>query len=212
MKRTFLVVLSSILAGVIAHVGWYHLRRPPTDLETQLAWVAIDLGLNLPLVYNTSAYDSLESLALLDGLVDIYMPDFKCFSDGPSNRYLRAQDYPDAARAAIREMHRQVGDLVLDSRGIARRGLLLRHLIMPGQFQETRTILEWAATELGPNTYVNLMDQYRPAWKVAGDQYKEIGRPVATEEFAKAERFAWDLGLRLHHRNPASGVRIPPRH
>jgi putative pyruvate formate lyase activating enzyme len=113
---------------------------------------------------------------------------------------------PSATSSLSREMHRQVGDLVIDSHGIARRGLLLRHLIMPGQFQETRAILEWVATELGPNTYVNLVDQYRPAWKVAGDQYKEIGRPIATEEFAKAERFARDLGLRLEHRNPASGV------
>jgi len=172
--------------------------------------VAIDLGLKLPLVYNTSAYDSLESLALLDGLVDIYMPDFKYFTGEPSNRYLRARDYPDAARAAILEMHRQVGDLALDSHGIAHRGVLLRHLVMPGQFEETQAILEWVATELGPKTYVNLMDQYRPTGKVAGDRFKEIGRPIATEEFAKAERLARDLGLRLDRRNPRSHLEFRP--
>jgi putative pyruvate formate lyase activating enzyme len=163
---------------------------------------AVDRGLTLPVVYNTSAYDSLESLELMDGLVDVYMPDFKYWSAERSRRYLKAEDYPEAARAAIREMHRQVGTLSLDDRGLARRGVLLRHLVMPGQMDETRAILEWIASELGPETYVNLMDQYRPAGKVGRERYAEIDRRVTTDELRQARRLAVDLGLRLDDRRP----------
>jgi len=114
--------------------------------------VAADAGLRLPIVYNTSADDSLESIALLNGIVDIYMPDFKYWSREASRRYLKADDYPDAARGAIKAMHEQVGALVLDGDGLARRGLLIRHLVMPGALEETRQILEWVGRELGPGT------------------------------------------------------------
>ncbi len=125
--------------------------------------VAVEGGLQLPIVYNTSAYDSLESLVLLDGIVDIYMPDFKYWTAAGSRKYLVAENYPETARAAIHEMHCQVGSLTFDENGLARRGLLIRHLVMPGGLEETRAILEWIATELEPDTYVNLMDQYYPA-------------------------------------------------
>jgi putative pyruvate formate lyase activating enzyme len=128
---------------------------------------AASLGLDLPIVYNTSAYDALESLVLMDGIVDLYMPDFKYWSAERSRTYMKAEDYPEAARTAIREMHRQVGTLVVGADGLARRGLIIRHLVMPGCLDETRSILEWIAAELGPDTYVNLMDQYRPAGKVS---------------------------------------------
>jgi putative pyruvate formate lyase activating enzyme len=164
---------------------------------------AIEGGLSLPLVYNTSAYDSLESLALMDGLVDIYMPDFKYWSAEASARYLKAADYADAARAAIKEMHRQVGPLVTDNDGLAKRGLLIRHLVMPGCLDETRHILEWIAAELGPDTYVNLMDQYYPAGKVTAATFAEIHRRLKAGEFAEARRIARDLGLRrLDGRQP----------
>ncbi len=156
---------------------------------------AVEGGLRLPLVYNTSAYDALESLALLDGVVDIYMPDFKLWGRAAAARYLKAEDYPDAARAAIREMHRQVGPLQLDADGLARRGLLIRHLVMPGMLEETRSILEWIAGELGPDTYVNLMGQYHPAGKVSSDSYPEIDRRLALGELAEAEATARELGL-----------------
>ena len=107
--------------------------------------VAIPLGLGLPVVYNTSAYDSVESLALMDGLADIYMPDFKYWSASGSRTYLKAADYPERARTAIRKMHDQVGPLAIDDDGLARRGLLIRHLVMPGALDETRAILEWIA-------------------------------------------------------------------
>lgn len=170
--------------------------------------LAAERGLRLPLVYNTSAYDSLESLALLDGVVDIYMPDFKFWSAERSKRYLMAADYPAAARAAIAEMHRQVGPLVLDAAGLAVRGLLLRHLVMPHCLGETRAILAWIATELGTETYVNLMDQYRPAGKVPAGRFAEISRPLEAAEYLEALRAARDVGLRrLDGRAPRASTR-----
>ncbi len=159
--------------------------------------VAVERGLNLPIVYNTSAYDSLESIEWLDGIVDIYMPDFKYWSAEASRTYMKAADYSDAARAAITAMHRQVGPLVIDANGLATRGLLLRHLVMPGGLEETRAILEWVAHELGPGTYVNLMDQYYPAGAVNSQRYQEINRRLDSQEFAAAREIAMELGLRL---------------
>ncbi len=165
--------------------------------------VAIDQGLGLPIVYNTGAYDSLESLALMDGIVDIYMPDFKYWSVERSRTYLKAEDYPEAGRVAIREMHRQVGALVLDADGLAQRGVLIRHLVMPGCLEETRAILQWIAGELGTDAYVNLMDQYHPAGKVSRETYAEINRRPTSREFAEARAIARDLGLdRLDERRP----------
>jgi putative pyruvate formate lyase activating enzyme len=164
--------------------------------------LAVEEGLRLPLVYNTSAYDSQESLALLDGVVDIYMPDLKLFDTQLSKRYLKAHDYPEVAQAAVREMHRQVGILQVDSSGLARRGVLIRHLVMPGLPEETRTILEWIARELHPDTYVNVMPQYRPGGKVAGDRYPEIDRPLGGKDYREALASAQEAGLtRLDPRN-----------
>jgi putative pyruvate formate lyase activating enzyme len=157
--------------------------------------VAVEGGLTLPIVYNTSAYDSPRALAWLDGVVDIYMPDLKTLSPTFARRLLKAEDYPTRARAAIREMHRQVGDLVVDDDGLASRGLLVRHLVMPGMPADTRAVLEWIAAELGPGTRVNLMDQYRPAWKVTGGAYAEIDRRVTREEFQNAVDVAVGLGF-----------------
>jgi putative pyruvate formate lyase activating enzyme len=157
---------------------------------------AVPLGLCLPIVYNTSAYDSLTSLALMDGLVDIYMPDFKYWSSERSRAHLKADDYPGAARTAIIEMHRQVGPLVIGSDGLARRGLLIRHLVMPGCLDETRAILDWIAGELGPDTYVNLMDQYYPAGNVDPQRHPDLCRRLAPAEFDEALRIARAVGLR----------------
>ncbi|HEX9636465.1 MAG TPA: radical SAM protein [Acidobacteriota bacterium] len=157
--------------------------------------LATERGLRLPIVYNTSAYDSLDSIALLDGIIDIYMPDFKYWSAERSAKYMKAADYPQAARASIRAMHRQVGPLLLDENGLARRGLLLRHLVMPGGLDETRAILEWVARELGTDTYVNLMDQYHPAGRVDRDHCPEINRRLDCAEFEAALAIARGLGL-----------------
>ncbi|MFQ5889173.1 MAG: radical SAM protein [Gemmatimonadota bacterium] len=165
--------------------------------------VAIDLGLGLPIVYNTSAYDALESIELMDGVVDIYMPDFKYWSRERSRTYMKAENYPDAARAAIQAMHEQVGSLVIGPDGLARRGVLIRHLVMPGGLEETRAILEWIARELGPDSYVNLMDQYYPAGRVSAERYAEINRSLTSGEFREAQAMARDLGLRrLDERRP----------
>ncbi|MBI3950242.1 MAG: radical SAM protein [Acidobacteria bacterium] len=157
--------------------------------------IAIERGLRLPIVYNTSAYDSLESLRLMDGVVDIYMPDFKFWDPKLSLLYVKAQDYPEAARRAIKEMRRQVGDLVLDEHGLARRGLLVRHLVMPGGVAGTREIMRFIAQEISPHTYVNLMGQYDPAGKVSRDQYAEINRRLTQEEYESAVRLAHEEGV-----------------
>ncbi len=171
--------------------------------------LAIRRGLRLPVVYNTSAYDVVEALQLMEGLVDIYMPDFKYWTPERSRTYMKAQDYPEFARAAVKEMHRQVGGLVTDGEGLAKRGLIVRHLVMPGQLDETEQILSWVARELGADTYVNLMDQYHPAGKVGGDRYAEINRPLSAEEFQEARRIARNLGLRhLDERRPHRKLRM----
>lgn len=158
--------------------------------------VAVEMGLRLPLVYNTSAYDSVESLLLLDGLVDIYMPDLKLFSPDLCRQYLKAEDYPAVAKAALREMQRQVGFMDIDANGLARRGVLIRHLVMPGLPEETNSILTWIVQELGPESYVNVMGQYRPGGKVGAKYLPELNRPLEPSEYRTALRLARDLGLR----------------
>lgn len=157
--------------------------------------IAVEEGLRLPIVYNTSAYDAMESLRLLEGIVDIYMPDFKFWSPHLAQRYVKAKDYPEVARRVILEMHRQVGDLVIDEEGLARRGLLLRHLVMPGFLEETKAILRFVAEEISRNTYVNLMDQYYPAGRVDAQHYAELNRRLTRSEYAEAVAYAQELGL-----------------
>jgi putative pyruvate formate lyase activating enzyme len=169
--------------------------------------LAIPAGLRLPLVYNTSAYDSIESLDLMNGIVDIYMPDFKYWSSDASRRYVKAEDYPEVARRTIRTMHEQVGPLRLNEDGLATRGVLIRHLVMPGGLDETRAILDWIAGELGHDAYVNLMDQYYPAGRVNRESFPEINRRLSTAEFDEARRYAARLGLRLDERRPHAGLR-----
>jgi len=123
---------------------------------------AIPMGLRLPIIYNTSAYDAITSLRLLEGIVDIYMPDFKFWKPETAVTLCRARDYPDRAREAIAEMHRQVGPLRFGPDGLARQGVLVRHLVMPGQTEEAAAIFDWLARDLSPDTYLNVMAQYRP--------------------------------------------------
>jgi putative pyruvate formate lyase activating enzyme len=166
-------------------------------------------GLELPIVYNTSAYDSLDSLRLMEGIVDVYMPDFKLWTSEAARRYLKRADYPEVARETIVEMNRQVGDLVLDERGLARRGLILRHLIMPGRLEETEAILRFVSEELGTGTYVNLMSQYYVSGKVGRNrQYEEIARGIHREEYEQALALARELGLRLDSRSVGERHRL----
>ena len=162
---------------------------------------AASRGLRLPIVYNTSAYDSLESLRLLDGLIDIYMPDFKFWRTESAKRLAGAKDYPERAREAIAEMHRQVGPLRFGNEGLARRGVLVRHLVMPGQLEESAAIFRWLVKELSPDTYVNIMGQYRPDYRV-GDialdrsgRFAAIDRRPSPTELGGAFEVAREVGL-----------------
>lgn len=169
--------------------------------------LAVEDGLRLPIVYNTSAYDSIESLRYMDGVVDIYMPDFKIWDSRTALKYLLAKDYPKAARQAIKEMHRQVGELKVDEHGLARRGVLVRHLVMPGAVGGTREIMEFLAREVSPHTYVNLMTQYYPAGKVSHEKYPEINRGITKQEYVDAIAAAQEAGLyRIDERRP---IRMP---
>jgi putative pyruvate formate lyase activating enzyme len=156
--------------------------------------LAIERGLRLPIVYNTSAYDSPESLELMDGVVDIYMPDLKLASSEQTRRYLGKREYFEVASRNVAEMQRQVGELVLDQQGLARRGLIVRHLVMPGLLKETEAVLRFVSNQLGPGTYVNLMGQYYPAGK--SERHPEIHRRPYAEELVRAYEIAEGLGLR----------------
>jgi len=151
-------------------------------------------GLRLPLVYNTGGYDSPEALRLLDGIVDIYMPDMKYGDDAPARRFSGVGDYVAVNRAAVREMHRQVGDLVLDGDGLAVRGLLVRHLVLPGGLAGTREVLRFLADEISPDTYVNVMAQYRPCHRAG--RYPGLDRRPSPTEYRDALAIARALGLR----------------
>ena len=155
--------------------------------------LAIERGLRVPLVYNTSAYDSIDTLRLLEGIFDIYMPDFKFWDGRWSDVFCCAPDYPEIARAAVKEMHRQVGDLVIDGRGIAERGLILRHLVMPGGVAGTSGIMSFLAHHISRDTYVNIMGQYHPSYAAVSDG--KIGRRVLDEEYKHALAAAKTAGM-----------------
>ena len=154
---------------------------------------AVDGGLRIPLVYNSSGYDSAVALDLLAGAVDIYLPDCKFWLPETAARYAGAPDYPDCARRAIQRMHRQVGDLDIGPDGLARRGLLVRHLLMPGLGAETAAILRFLAEQISPRTYVNIMAQYHPCGEA--ERYPELCRGVSGAEYRRALASARALGL-----------------
>jgi putative pyruvate formate lyase activating enzyme len=189
----------------LQHSGCHNINLvSPTHVVPQVmaaVLIAAQAGLRLPLVYNTGGYDSLEMLRLLDGVVDIYMPDMKYSDAKIARQYSTVRDYPQVNQAAVREMHRQVGDLQIDERGLATRGLLVRHLILPNDLAGTQEVLRFLAEEISPNTYLNLMDQYRPAYRAF--RYPELNRRITMEEYRSAVQMALDLGLRrLDERKP----------
>lgn len=155
--------------------------------------VAARAGLLLPLVYNTGGYDSLEMLRLLDGVVDIYMPDMKYGDSAIARRYSLVRDYVKVNQAAVREMHRQVGDLQLDERGLALRGLLVRHLVLPNQLAGTAQVVRFLAEEISKDTYLNLMDQYRPEYLAS--RYPPLNRRITPQEYQHALALAQKAGL-----------------
>lgn len=157
--------------------------------------LAVERGLRLPFVYNTSAYDSPDSIELLDGIVDVYMPDLKLWHPEHCHRYLGMRDYAEVASQIVAAMHAQVGDLVVDEQGLALRGVIVRHLVMPGMVDDARAITGFLAS-LSTDLYFNLMDQYRPEWKVTStDRYEEISRGITSGEFVEADAAAREAGL-----------------
>jgi putative pyruvate formate lyase activating enzyme len=176
----------------------------PTHIVPQIlagVLIAAQAGLRVPLVYNTGGYDSLETLRLLDGVFDIYMPDMKYADERTGRRLSRVKDYPAINRAAVAEMHRQVGDLQIDARGTAQRGLLVRHLVLPAGLAGTAEIVRFLAREVSTDTYLNIMDQYRPCYKA--NEHSELGRGITSTEYAEAVRLAREAGLqRLDQRGP----------
>jgi putative pyruvate formate lyase activating enzyme len=168
----------------------------PTHVMPQILdalLIAVEGGLRLPLVWNSGGYDSLAALRLLDGIVDIYLPDMKYSDPDLARRMSGIRNYPAINRQAVLEMHRQVGGLVVNQSGQAVRGLVVRHLVMPGHHENTRGVLDWLAANLGPDTYLSLMDQYRPAYRAFSRQ--DIGRPISAEEYIRAREYAVSVGL-----------------
>jgi putative pyruvate formate lyase activating enzyme len=155
--------------------------------------IAAQAGLRLPLVYNTGGYDSLEVLNLLDGIIDIYMPDIKYANAQTALRYSKIPHYPETNQAAVREMHRQVGDLVLDENNLAVRGLIIRHLVLPNQISGTEEIVHFLAQQISKDTYLNLMDQYYPYHLAA--QYPKLNRRSTQQEYQTALIYAQQAGI-----------------
>ena len=155
--------------------------------------IAAEQGLNIPLVYNTGGYDSPEALALLDGIIDIYMPDMKYGDSRLARQYSKVRNYVEVNFAAVKEMHRQVGDLQLNADGIALRGLLVRHLVLPANIAGTDKVLAFLAKEISTNTYLNLMDQYYPCYRA--DDYPLLARPITGGEYAQALKLAEQYGI-----------------
>lgn len=155
--------------------------------------IAASAGLKIPLVYNTGGYDHSDTLSLLEGIIDIYMPDMKYADSEIALRYSRIPNYPQVNQLAIKEMYRQVGDLSCDDEGVAYRGLLIRHLILPNNLAGTKNILEFIAKEISKKTYINLMDQYRPAYNAY--KFPELNRRISSEEYQESVNIARRMGL-----------------
>ena len=155
--------------------------------------LAVSMGLHLPLVYNSGGYDSVETLELLDGIIDIYMPDMKYSDEKIAEELSGIKDYPKINKAAVKEMHRQVGDLQIDKQGIAGRGLLVRHLVLPNRLAGTQEVVRFLAQEVSTNTYLNIMAQYHPCYKAF--DIPQLSSPLNKQEFQEAIDLAHQQGL-----------------
>ena len=204
-------VTAKTLAGMMLHLqrmGCHNINFvTPTHVVPQIVdglSYAIEAGLNVPLVYNSGGYDAVETLKLLEGIFDVYMPDFKFWDPEMARLYLKAEDYPERAREALKEMHRQVGDLILDENGIAQKGILLRHLVMPKGIAGTRDIMRFVANEISQNTYVNIMNQYRPCGLAY--QHKPLARSITQAEYEAALEAAREEGITRLDRRERKGM------
>ena len=191
--------LSDIMLSLQNYYGCHNINLvTPTHFVPNILealYIAAQKGLNLPLVYNCGGYEKIETLNILDGVIDIYMPDFKYSVPERAKKYSQATDYPDKVKITLKEMDRQVGGLKVDEKGIAYRGLLIRHLMLPGGLEDTKKVLEFIKRELSPDCLVNLMNQYYPTHKAL--EYGEIARRLSFKEYREAYAFAGKLGLRL---------------
>jgi putative pyruvate formate lyase activating enzyme len=189
--------LATMMLGLQA-LGCHNLNLvTPTHYVPQILEAlckASKSGFSLPIVYNTSGYENLSTLRLLDGIIDIYMPDMKYGEENVAARLSKVDDYPATAKAALKEMHRQVGDLVQDERGIARRGMIIRHLVLPSGLSGPGAVMEFIAGEISREAYVNVMQQYRPCYRAGS--VEELSRRLSAEEFEKALDEARRAGLR----------------
>ncbi len=165
-----------------------------TPMIVEALFIAKDRGLEIPIVYNCGGYESVETLRLLEGIIDIYMPDIKYMSEQFAKRYSLAPDYPQVVKAAIKEMYRQVGDLVIDRRGIAVKGLLVRHLVLPENIAGTEEVVRFIAEEVSKETYINIMDQYRPCYRA--HEFPELSRRITASEYESAIKAALRAGLK----------------
>ena len=188
-------ITSSDLVGVMLRLqgmGCHNINFvTPTQYTPQIVSSlpeAIEKGLRIPIVYNCSGYESVEVIRLLEGVVDIYMPDVKYLDEEHSKRFSNAPAYPDVVKRALKEMHRQVGDLTMDSRGVAERGLLIRHLVMPNGVASSEAVLQFISEEISVHSYVNIMDQYRPEYRAS--EHPEINRRISHKEFLEAIQWA----------------------
>ena len=169
--------------------------------------LAVSRGLHLPIVYNSGGYDSVETLKLLDGVVDIYMPDMKYSDEKTAERFSGVKNYPEVNRAAVKEMHRQVGGLQIDGQGVAQRGLLVRHLVLPNGLAGTEAVVRFLAQEVSTNTYLNVMAQYHPCYQAF--DIPQLARPVSREEFNEAVDLAHRQGLhRLDKQQIAPPIKL----
>ncbi len=192
---------SSDLARVmlrLQEIGCHNINLvTPTQYTPQIVSSlpeAIEKGLCIPLVYNCSGYESVEVIRLLEGVIDIYMPDIKYLDEQHSKRFSSAPTYPDVVKRVLKEMHRQVGNLAMNSEGIAERGLLIRHLVMPNGVASSEAVLRFIAEEISAHSYVNIMDQYRPEYRAR--EYPEINRRITHKEYLEAIR--WAKGFHLY--------------
>jgi len=155
--------------------------------------IAAENGLELPIVYNCGGYESVATLKLLENIIDIYMPDIKYSNDLNAEKYSGVKNYWEVVISALKEMHRQVGDLKVSKRGIAQKGLLVRHLVLPNELVGSKKIIEFIAKEISPNTYLNVMDQYRPSFKA--NEFNELNRSISSTEYLEIENYARSFGL-----------------
>lgn len=191
--------LADMMLSLQNHYGCHNINLvTPTHYVPNILeaiYLASQKGLELPIVYNTGGYESMDTLKILEGVIDIYMPDFKYSYTKSGKRYSKVPDYPKRAKEALKEMDRQVGGLKTDNEGVAYKGLLIRHLMLPGGLEETKEVLEFIKEELSPDVLVNLMNQYTPSFKAF--EYEEISKRLDVMEYKQAFDYGKELGLRL---------------